>query len=150
MYFTRFLVVSLLCLVLVQGTAAAAANLEFSRALGQGYAEIAKFAVAKLHDQSGQSYFQNKSDRAQAHYAVDPEWPTNWTLAPALQQAMAKERAILVTALSRMDAGADPKMEAIAQVNFDCWIALSSIASLQRESARCRDAFHAAVDQLRP
>jgi hypothetical protein len=144
---TRFLVVSY-CLLTLPALAASDIRAEFSKSLAQGYAEIAKFAVAKLHDQSGESYFQNKSDRAGANYAVDPEWPTNWTLAPSLQQTMAREREELLKTLTRLDKGADPRIEAIAQVNFDCWVALSSIPTLQKDSARCRDAFHAAMQQL--
>jgi len=121
---------------------------EFSRMLAQGYAEVAKFADIRLHDQSGQSYFANKSDRARALYDVAPEWPTNWSLAPSVQQAMMSDRRLLISALSRLDAGADPKTEAIAQVNFDCWVALSSVSSLGAESERCRHAFKAALQQL--
>jgi hypothetical protein len=145
----RFLVLGAV-LLFFPGLAAADANPDFNRSLAQGYAEIAKFAVAKLHDQSGQSYFQNKSDRAQAQYPVDPEWPTNWNLPRDLQQTMAHDRDVLVQALGRLAAGVDAKTEAIAQVNFDCWVALSSISSLKSESARCRGAFYTAIDQLRP
>lgn len=127
---------------------AEAPNHQFSQSLAQGYSELAKYAATKLHDQSGQSYFQNKSDRAQASFAVEPEWPTNWTLAPTLQQTMGHDRDGLVAALARLDDGADPKTEAIAQVNFDCWVALSTVPKFERESARCRDAFHAAMQLL--
>jgi hypothetical protein len=143
----RFLVVAM-ALAAAVSVAAASPNHAFSQSLAQGYAEIAKFAVAKLHDESGQSYFQNKSERAQANLAVDPEWPTNWTLTPDLQQTMARDRDGLMVALARVNTGADPKIEAIAQVNFDCWVALASIPTLQKESARCRNAFHAAMQQL--
>ena len=128
--------------------AAATPNHAFSESLAQGYAEIAKFAVAKLHDESGQSYFQNKSDRAQANFPVEPEWPTNWTLAPDLQQAMGRERDGLMAVLARVNTGADPKTRAIAQVNFDCWVALASVPVMQKESARCRSAFRAAMQRL--
>ena len=123
-------------------------NHQFSQSLAQGYSELAKYAAAKLHDQSGQSYFQNKSDRAHADFPVDPEWPTNWTLTPALQQAMGHERDGLIAALARVNAGADARTEAIAQVNFDCWVALSTVPKYDKESARCRDAFHAAMQLL--
>lgn len=123
-------------------------NRQFSQSLAQGYSELAKYAAMKLHDQSGQSYFQNKSDRAQANFAVDPEWPTNWTLTPALQQAMGHERDGLVAALARVNAGTNARTEAIAQVNFDCWVALSTVPKYDKESARCRDAFHAAMQLL--
>ncbi len=128
--------------------AAATPNHAFSQSLAQGYSEIAKFAVAKLHDESGQSYFQNKSDRAQANFPVEPEWPTNWTLAPDLQKDMGRERESLMAALARVTAGADPKTGAIAQVNFDCWVALASVPATQKESARCQNAFRAAMQQL--
>ena len=128
--------------------AAATPNHAFSQSLAQGYAEIARFAVGKLHDESGQSYFQNKSDRAQANFPVEPEWPTNWTLAPDLQKTMGRERDGLMAALGRVSAGADPKTGAIAQVNFDCWVALASVPVMQKESARCRSAFRAAMQQL--
>ena len=147
MKFLRFLVVAI-ALTAALPLAAANPNHAFSQSLAQGYTEIAKFAVANLHDESGQSYFQNKSDRAQANFPVEPEWPTNWTLAPDLQQIMGRERDGLMTALARVDAGADPKTGAIAQVNFDCWVALSSVPTMQKESTRCRNAFHAAMQQL--
>ena len=143
----RFLVVAV-ALTAALSVAAASSNHAFNQSLAQGYAEIAKFAVAKLHDESGQSYFQNKSDRAQANLAVEPEWPTNWTLTAGQQQSMARERDGLMAALARMNAGADPKTEAIAQVNFDCWVALASIPTMQKESERCGNAFHAAMQQL--
>jgi hypothetical protein len=54
---------------------------DFKQALAQGYPEIAKFVDLRIHDTAGQSYFQNKSDRARALYNVDPEWPTNWSIA---------------------------------------------------------------------
>jgi disulfide bond formation protein DsbB len=143
----RLLIVAM-ALTSAFSVAAASPDHAFSQPLAQGCAEIAKFAVAKLHDESGQSYFQNKSDRAQANLAVDPEWPANWTLTPGLQQTMARERDGLVAALARVNTGADSKTEAIAQVNFDCWVALASIPTLQKESERCRSAFHAAMQQL--
>ena len=40
------------------------------------------------------------------------------------------------------------RTEAIAQVNFDCWVALSSVSSLAPESERCRNAFQAAMQQV--
>jgi hypothetical protein len=120
----------------------------FKRDLAQGYSEIAKFALIRTHDSAAESYFQNKSDRAHALYDVDPEWPTAWTLSPALQASMMGERQNLVAAVRRLKSGADATDEAIAQVNFDCWVALSSVASLQAESERCRNAFQAAMQQL--
>jgi len=143
----RFLVVALM-LTAALPFAAATQDHAFSQSLAKGYAEIARFAVAKLHDESGQSYFQNKSDRAQANFPVEPEWPTNWTLAPDLQKDMGRERDGLMAALARVNSGADPKTGAIAQVNFDCWVALASVPAMQKESARCRNAFHAAMQQL--
>jgi hypothetical protein len=38
----------------------------FKRDLAQGYSELASFAEIRTHDAAGQSYFQNKSDRARA------------------------------------------------------------------------------------
>jgi len=121
---------------------------DFKQDLAQGYSELASFAEIRTHDAAGQSYFQNKSDRAQANFPVEPEWPTNWTLAPDLQKTMGRERDGLMAALGRVSAGADPKTGAIAQVNFDCWVALASVPAMQKESARCRSAFRAAMQQL--
>lgn len=120
----------------------------FKRDLAQGYSEIAKFAELRTHDLAAQSYFQNKSDRASALYNVDPEWPTNWSISPDLQAAMARDRQNLLAAVDRGKSGADPTVEAIAQVNFDCWVALSSVPSLGADSERCRNAFEAAMQQL--
>jgi len=121
---------------------------EFKQALAQGYLEIAKFVDLKTHDAAGQSYFRNKSERARALYDIDPEWPTNWSISHDIQDVMMRDRRNLVTALARLKAGADPKTEAIAQVNFDCWVALSSVSSLGPESERCRNAFQAALQQI--
>ena len=128
--------------------AAADQTSAFKQALAQGYQEIAKFIDLRTHDTAGQSYFRNKSDRASALYDVDPEWPTNWTISHDTQETMMRDRRSLVTALARMKAGADPKTEAVAQVNFDCWVALSSVSSLGPESERCRNAFQAALQQI--
>jgi len=98
---------------------------------------------------AGQSYFQNKSDRARALYDVDPEWPTNWSMARETQDIMMRDRRNLVSALAQLKSGANPKTEAVAQVNFDCWIALSSVSSLGPESERCRNAFRAALQQIK-
>ena len=121
---------------------------EFKQALAQGYQEIAKFIDLRTHDTAGRSYFRNKSDRASALYDVDPEWPTNWTISHDTQEIMMRDRRSLVTALARLKTGADPKTEAVAQVNFDCWVALSSVSSLGPESERCRNAFQAALQQI--
>jgi hypothetical protein len=115
---------------------------------GREVVELAKFAEVRTHDSAGQSYFQNKSDRARALCKVDPEWPTNWSVAPDLQKTMMRDRQILIVALSNPRAGHDPKTEAMAQVNFDCWVALSSVASLAPESERWRNAFQAALQQF--
>jgi hypothetical protein len=120
----------------------------FKQALAQGYQEIAKFIDLRTHDTAGQSYFRNKSDRASALYDVDPDWPTNWTISHDTQEIMMRDRRSLVTALARLKTGGDPKTEAVAQVNFDCWVALSSVSSLGPESERCRNAFQAALQQI--
>jgi hypothetical protein len=120
----------------------------FKRDLAQGYSEIAKFAELRTHDSAAQSYFQNKSDRAHALYDVTPEWPTNWSISPDLQASMTRDRQHLVRAVERVKTGADPTDEAIAQVNFDCWVAFSSVPSLGAESQRCKNAFDAAMQQL--
>jgi hypothetical protein len=82
------------------------------------------------------------------HSEVDPEWPTNWSVAPDLEKTMMRDRQALVAALTNPKSGRDPKTEAMAQVNFDCWVALSSVASLAPESERCRNAFQAALQQI--
>ncbi len=128
--------------------ASADQSADFKRELAQGYSELAKFAEVRTHDSAGQSYFQNKSDRARALYKVDPEWPTNWSVAPDLQKTMMRDRQTLLAALTNPKTGHDPKTEAMAQVNFDCWVALSSVPSLGAESERCRNAYQAALQQL--
>jgi len=130
-------------------TAGADQASDFKQALAQGYLEIAKFVDLRAHDTAGQSYFQNKSDRARALYTVDPEWPTNWSIAHDTQDIMIRDRRNLTAALAQLKSGADPKIEAVAQVNFDCWVALSSVSSLGPESERCRNAFHAALQQIK-
>ena len=137
--------VALFCLT---QAAAADQTSAFKEALAQGYQEIAKFIDLRTHDTAGQSYFRNKSDRASALYDVDPEWPTNWTISHDTQEIMMRDRRSLVTGLARLKSGADPKAEAIAQVNFDCWVVLSSVSSLGPESERCRNAFQAAMQQI--
>lgn len=137
--------VALFCLTQAAGADQTSA---FKEALSQGYLEIAKFIDLRTHDTAGQSYFRNKSDRARALYDVDPEWPTNWTISHDTQEMMMRDRRSLVTGLARLKSGADPKTEAIAQVNFDCWVALSSVSSLGPESKRCRNAFQAALQQI--
>ena len=77
-----------------------------------------------------------------------PEWPTNWSVSPDLQAGMMRDRQDLVAAVVRVKTGADPTDEAIAQVNFDCWVALSSVPSLRPDSERCRNAYQAAMQQL--
>jgi hypothetical protein len=54
---------------------------DFKQDLAQGYSG-SRGAGGSAHDSAGQSYFQNKSDRARALYKVDPEWPTNWWSRP--------------------------------------------------------------------
>ena len=142
------LVGALLFFLSVQTAAADQAG-DFKQALAQGYLEIAKFVDLRIHDTAGQSYFQNKSDRARALYDVDPEWPTNWSMARETQDIMMRDRRNLVSALAQLKSGANPKTEAVAQVNFDCWIALSSVSSLGPESERCRNAFRAALQQIK-
>jgi len=137
------------CLGFIQA-AAGDQSADFKQDLAQGYSELASFAEIRTHDAAGQSYFQNKSDRARALYKVDPEWPTNWSVVPDLQKTMMRDRQALVAALTNPKAGRDPKAEAMAQVNFDCWVALSSVASLAPESERCRNAFQAALQQIGP
>jgi len=144
----RSLAGAILLFLLIRTAAADQAN-DFKQALAQGYLEIAKFVDLRIHDTAGQSYFQNKSERARAHYDVDPEWPTNWSIARGTQDLMIRDRRNLTSALAQLKSGADPKIEAVAQVNFDCWVALSSVSSLGPESERCRNAFHAALQQIK-
>ena len=139
---------TILLFSLIQAAAADRAS-DFKQALAQGYLEIAKFVDLRIHDTAGQSYFQNKSDRARALCNVDPEWPTNWSIARDKQDIMMRDRRSLIAALAQLKSGADPKAEAVAQVNFDCWVALSSVSSLGPESERCRNAFHAALQQIK-
>jgi len=46
-----------------------------------------------------------------------------------------RDRRTLVAALAQLKSGADPKIEAVAQVNFDCWVALSYPLLVRRASA---------------
>lgn len=135
----------------------ATADDPFLQHLHAGYVDLARKEAA-FYDWVDASTFRDRAETVAQGVAVEPWDPAGWRIDSAEQMALlANERANL---MAELEAGARverPEAAARAQTSFDCWIEEveegpihpGPIASHQEtEIASCRDAFHAAMEEL--
>lgn len=135
----------------------ATADDPFLQHLHAGYVDLARKEAA-FYDWVDASTFRDRAETVAQGVAVEPWDPAGWRIDSAEQMALlVNERANL---MAELEAGARverPEAAARAQTSFDCWIEEveegpihpGPIASHQEtEIASCRDAFHAAMEEL--
>jgi uncharacterized membrane protein YgcG len=127
-----------------------ASSSDFSAYLVQGYRQMAAAAERSADGGALSSYFQQRWGLVAQGGVLAPEDPTShaldsWTLHEA---AFARRQLV-----ERLDAGArqrQPLLAAIAQVNFDCWVAPAPRRIIQPDRDECRRRFYFAFAGLTP
>src|SRR5262249_22504549 len=93
-------------------------------------------------------YFTDRSKALRAGKNVEPVLAGQWTLDPTTMREASKARLELT---SRLNNGAQltaPRPAAIAQVNFDCWMAQFPAVGGPPSSADCGRKFYSALAEL--
>jgi hypothetical protein len=122
----------------------------FDSYIARGYGEIAVFAATKVGNPALAAHFKRRAALASAGRELQPESLTSWHLDDGTAREAGAARRQLV---DRLDAGArqrQPLQAAIAQVNFDCWVAPFPARAGLRDSSDCRRKFYIAFAKLAP
>jgi hypothetical protein len=135
---------------LASGPAGAAQSASFDAYIARGYGEIADFAATKVENPVLAAHFKRRAAQAAAGRQLQPEGLASWHLDDwTAHEADAARRQLI----DRLNAGArqrQPLLAAIAQVNFDCWVAPFPVRAGLRGSSDCRRKFYIAFAQLAP
>jgi hypothetical protein len=147
----RGLAIGVLCgLVASAGGARDQPTQEFDRLLVQGYGELANAAAHDYESDARIFYFQSRKALAARHLNTAPQTVEGRALdAFTLREAGFARRQLV----EKLAAGArqhQPVLAAIAQVNFDCWIAPQSAPREEAKSGECRRKFYFAFAGLKP
>jgi len=134
-------------LALSDAQAAAPAH-DFYAYLEQGYRETAGYAVTRAGNVAMGEHFTTKAQLAAAGQTVTPDLPSTTVASQSARNEMMAARSRLMIALAAGAQQTAPRMAAIAEVNFDCWLAQLKGADGQPSSADCRRLFYLAVEQL--
>jgi hypothetical protein len=123
---------------------------DFDAYTAEGYREVALFAERKADNPALAAHFKKRADLATAGRRVQPERLGAWKL----DSWTTREAKIARTQLiAKLDGGArqrQPLLAAVAQVNFDCWLAPFPTRPGLRDSSECRRRFYIAFAQLQP
>jgi hypothetical protein len=121
---------------------------DFDAFLAEGYSQMA--AAGPSTDDARASYFHQRAALAGRGGELLPASPDKTMLdSSTLREASYARRQLL----HRLDAGARqkrPLLAAIAQVNFDCWVAPAPKQSANQNSNECRRRFYFAFAGLTP
>jgi hypothetical protein len=144
---TRFSILSATLLapaILLTGASAAlaATTTEFDAYLRRGYSEVAAYAWSKVEDPAVPMHFEQKAAMADEGLSVAPDAPL------AGDRELAAAHRQLLEALAAGAAQDEPRMTAVAQVNYDCWAADLGGAANGSDAASCRLLFYTAINQI--
>jgi hypothetical protein len=140
--------IGILSTVLIAGADVASAASLFENYLERGYSEVAVYARTKAQNTGASLHFAQKASDAASGKAVTPDSPddTGRPVAYLAEQYDAHTR--LMEALAAGAAEDNARMAAVAQINYDCWLAELSAGAGQPDSSACRLLFYTALDQI--
>lgn len=135
---------------LAAGAGASSAASLFENYLERGYSEVAVYARTKAQNTGASRHFSQKAADAAKGKVVTPDSPadTGRPVAYLAEQYDAHTR--LTEALAAGAAEENARMAAVAQINYDCWLAELSAGPGQPDSSACRLLFYTALDQIAP
>lgn len=137
-------VMALMVTLSVVGVANAAPGVRpFQDYVTQGYTEVANYAAFQMGNREAAKHFHNKAQLAQSGGKIDPENPSSFTSRRGID--IAKARNLLLEVLASDQAKQNPKLAAVALVNFDCFV-----GGVGQDGIPCLGAFTSAVAALKP
>jgi hypothetical protein len=119
----------------------------FNAYLIEGYGEMAEAAAQNAGNKNRTSFFVERKGLAERGEAVAPAGVEGRALDPSTRREAGFARRQLVERLGNGAREKQPLLAAIAQVNFDCWVAASQTGSSDRDE--CRRRFYFAFAGLR-
>jgi hypothetical protein len=134
--------------ILIVGAGAASAASLFENYLERGYSEVAAYARTKAQNTGVSLHFAQKAADAASGRIVTPDSPadTGRPVAYLAEQYDAHTRLMEVLAAGAAEDNA--RMAAVAQVNYDCWLAELSAGPGEPDSNACRLLFYTALDHI--
>ena len=125
----------------------AQAATEFETYLAQGYGEVAWFAGAKLDNPEAAKLFKARANEAARGQTVLPATIDSASVIPDAMRAEAIEaHSDLMAAFDDGLRESDPQIAAVAQVNYDCWVAQFPTVAGLPDSSDCRALFYQAME----
>jgi OOP family OmpA-OmpF porin len=121
---------------------------EFTRHLTREYLSFAQFEADKMIDWPDARHFAAKGLQTAAENPVEPENPEKWNLPEQEAQSLIEARRRLVQALHNGAGKRLPKVAAVAQARFDCWVEQQQENWQRHHIAACRKGFQAAMEKL--
>ena len=122
------------------------AETAFDSYLAQGYGEVAWFAGARLDNPEAAKLFKSRADEAAQGETVLPATIDSTSVIPDAMRAEAIEaHSDLMAALDEGLRESDPQIAAVAQVNYDCWVAQFPSVAGMPDSNDCRTLFYQAM-----
>ena len=121
----------------------------FTQALTAEYRELMNFEADEMYDWVDASYYAKKGLRAANGEAVLPQAIAERKLPAEYVQELTNARADLVEALFAGARDKAPAQAARAQAMFDCWMEQQEENIQPEHIARCREGFHAAMNEVK-
>lgn len=121
----------------------------FTKELAQYYRDFANKEHREMFDYADALHFAQKGLQAAEGENVAPENIEDWRIRETDQEEIIAARARLMDALNRNARGEAPKLAAMAQGHFDCWIEQQEeFWQDPNEIAGCKDKFANAMTDL--
>ena len=134
--------------ILVVGAGAASAASLFENYLERGYSEVAVYARTKAQNTGAGTHFAQKAADAANGKIVTPDSPTGTGRPVAYLAEQYDAHTRLMEALTAGAAKDNARMAAVAQINYDCWLAELSAGPGESDSSDCRLLFYTALQQI--
>ena len=132
----------------VLGVGAASAASLFENYLERGYSEVAVYARTKAQNTGAGSHFAQKAADAASGKIVTPDSPTDTGRPVGYLAEQYDAHTRLMEALGAGAAKDNARMAAVAQINYDCWLAELSAGPGEPDSSACRLLFYTALEQI--
>ena len=121
---------------------------EFTRQLTREYLSFAEFEAEQMIDWPDARHFAAKGLQTAAGSPVEPENPVDWNLPEHQVKGLIEAHQRLVETLQKGARDRLPKVAAMAQARFDCWVEQQEENWQRHHIAACRQGFDAAMEQL--
>lgn len=120
----------------------------FTQTLASEYRNMANTEQNRMFDYPDALHFARKGLAASSGEVVLPEPVSDWNLKPEHIEELSSARARLITALDRGAREANPKLAAVAQARFDCWIEQQEENWQKGDIIACKNQFFEALNGL--